>query len=112
MAETAITDGSAAGQKCATFPASLPAAATRVTPAAAVLASAVLNAVLGQSQPKLMLTTSIVDACVVTQSRAAMMPEIEPLPVEPRTLTAHSRTPGATPTTPKVLSSAPAVPAT
>ena len=47
-----------------------------------------------------------------TQSMPAMMPEVYPEPEESSTLTAQSRAPGATPTTPMPLSSAPMVPAT
>ncbi len=48
----------------------------------------------------------------VIQSRPHTYHEISPLPPEFRIRTAHSRTPGATPTTPAPLSMAPTMPAT
>ena len=59
-----------------------------------------------------MLATSMVLAWAVTQSMPAMICELYPLPEELSTLTAQMRAPGATPTTPMPLSSAPMVPAT
>ncbi len=46
------------------------------------------------------------------QSRPQTYQDTRPLPAELRIRTAHRRTPGATPTTPIPLSSAPTVPAT
>src|SRR6266550_178635 len=46
------------------------------------------------------------------QSRPQTYEESRPTPLSLRILTAHSRTPGATPTTPVALSIAPIVPAT
>ncbi len=69
------------------------------------------RAVLGLP-PRLMLATSIVSALAVTQSTASIMQERLPLPFSFNTLTAQSRAPGATPTTPMSLSMAAAVPAT
>src|SRR5688572_31888556 len=62
--------------------------------------------------PRLMLATSIVDALAVTQSIPQITEDQVPLPLLSRTRTAHSRAPGATPTTPAPSSLAAAVPAT
>ena len=59
-----------------------------------------------------MLATSMVAACAVTQSMPQMIDDHDPAPCEVSTRTAHSRAPGATPTTPLPLSRAPTVPAT
>src|SRR4249919_1210848 len=61
---------------------------------------------------RLRFATSIVDAWAVTQSIPAMICEVVPVPLLPRTRTDHRRAPGATPTTPIPLSMAPIVPAT
>ena len=50
-----------------------------------------------------MLATSIVPAWAVTQSIPQMIDEIRPAAVASSTRTAHSRAPGATPTTPIVV---------
>src|SRR5205823_3695531 len=50
--------------------------------------------------------------CPTVQSSALMMFALLPLPSESSTFTAHSRTPGATPTTPTELLAAAIVPLT
>src|SRR5687767_8534016 len=64
----------------------------------------------------LMLATSILarppSRCDVTQSIPHTSHETKPLPLWSSTLTDHRRTPGATPTTPMLLSRAPTMPAT
>lgn len=62
--------------------------------------------------PRLMLATSILPALRVTQSTPQIMLDHEPEPEASSTRTAHSRAPGATPTTPMPLSRAAAIPAT
>src|SRR3712207_730102 len=62
--------------------------------------------------PRLMLTTSIVSRCLYTQSSPQITDDHVPLPSLLKTLTAQSRAPGATPTTPARLSLAAMVPAT
>src|SRR5215213_6615829 len=64
------------------------------------------------SPSRLMLTTSIVSRWAYTQSSPQITDDQLPLPLLSRTLTAHSRAPGATPTTPRRLSLAAMVPET
>ncbi len=60
----------------------------------------------------LMFATSMVSALAVTQSTPAMTQDKYPRPYASKTLTPQRRAPGATPTTPMLLSTAAAVPPT
>ena len=90
----------------------MPADTANATPALTAPWIASYSAWLKPLPPRLMLATSIVAAFAATQSMPAMIHELQPLPRLLSTLTAHRRAPGATPTTPSPLSSAPMVPAT
>ena len=104
MADTAITEGWLAGEKEAAFAPLFPAATTYVIPDLTELLIAVLRELDEHWQPKLRLAISIRPALSVTYSIPFIIVEIEPEPELLRTLTAHNLAPGATPTTPIVLS--------
>src|SRR5215213_9589535 len=115
-AETVITSSKAAGRKVAASLLLLPAATTTVTPAATTRQTASCSGSLpvhvlsDPGPPRLMLTTSIVSLLVTTQSNPQMTSDVQALPSVRITLTAQRRAPGATPTTPTLLSKAPMMP--
>src|SRR5688500_12980382 len=127
-AETVMTSLYAAGTRAAALPESFAAAATTTTPAlttrqlAAWRMSLLLTPQSPPSRPHLatlMLTAAISGRFALLgsrweaiQSRPQTYQDSNPAPVSSRILTAHRRTPGATPTTPLPLSIAPTVPAT
>jgi hypothetical protein len=118
----------AAGTRAAALSLSFAAAATTVTPLAtsrqiaACSTSPLVAPQFLSSAPNLatlMLTASNRgrdesegSRCAAIQSRPQTYQERSPEPLSFRILTAQTRTPGATPTTPIVLSMAPTVPAT
>src|SRR5918998_5411594 len=102
--------------------ASLPAATTKGTPLvftalqiALCSASSLVKPQFPSSAPpppRLMLDTSSSDELAATTLMPQTMSSVVPVPASERTLIAHTGAPGATPTTPKVLSNAAAEPAT
>src|SRR5438270_6083678 len=74
----------------------LPAATATKTPELARLFTAVLSE-LEKPPPRLMLATAGWMALVASQSRPAMIPEVEPDPEQSRTRTARRSAPFATP---------------
>src|SRR4051794_39859180 len=93
---TVVTLAALEGEKLHASALLLPAATATNTPELARLLTAVLSE-LEKPPPRLMLATAGWIALVASQLRPAMMPEVEPEPLQSRTRTARSIAPLATP---------------